>query len=218
MGRRRFPFPRPAGPGRTDGCLTETIIYRPRSYLEPLPFEVLFPHAQPLEVELGAGDGSFILQWAALHPERNFLAVERLLGRLRKIEKKGTRAGLMNLRGLRIEAGYFTEYLLPPDSVTAFHIYFPDPWPKLRHRKNRLINSRFAAILRQKLCVGGTAYLRTDDLDYFEQMMTVFGACEQFAEVRTPAPLAEVTTDFEREFNARGIQTQRAAFRRTASP
>ena len=197
-------------------ALPETIIYRPSSYLERLELETMFPETQPLEVELGAGDGSFILQWAMLHPNRNFLAVERLLGRLRKIEKKGARAGLKNLRGMRIEAGYFTEYLLPPGAVSAFHIYFPDPWPKKRHRKNRLINGPFVEILRHTLVPGGDVYLRTDDDDYFQQMIDVFGANRQFEKIETPAALAEVATDFEREFNARGIQTKRAAYRKTS--
>ena len=89
----------------------------------------LFPTAQPLEVVLGSGDGSFLAQYAALHPERNFLGVERLLGRLRKLERKGQRAGLRNLRCLRIEASYFLEHLVPKHSATAIHLYFPDPWP-----------------------------------------------------------------------------------------
>ena len=68
--------------------------------------------------ELGAGDGSFMAQWAGAHPERNFLAVERLLGRLRKLDRKGQRLGLRNLCVMRIEASYFLELLLPPASVT----------------------------------------------------------------------------------------------------
>src|SRR6185503_169440 len=104
------------------------IIIRPPSYVERLDVGGLFPTPQPLEVELGVGDGSFFVQWAALNPGTNFLGVERLLGRLRKIERKARRFGLINVRVLRLEAGYFAEYLLPHESVAAFHIYFPDPW------------------------------------------------------------------------------------------
>src|SRR5262245_34138140 len=91
----------------------QSIIVRPASYVERLDVAALFATPQPIEVELGAGDGSFFAQWAALNPRRNFLGVERLLGRLRKIERKARRAGLANVRALRLEAGYFTEYLLP---------------------------------------------------------------------------------------------------------
>ena len=190
------------------------IVYRPPSYVERLDLSALFPKSRPVEVELGAGDGSFILQWAAMNPERNFVAVERLLGRLMKIEKRGSRAALKNLRGIRLEASYFTERLLPGGAINAFHIYFPDPWPKLRHRANRLVNGRFTGVLKSALAPGGIVYLRTDDEDYFAQMTRVFRANSDFAFVETPERLKEVTTDFEREFTAKGIATNRAAYQR----
>ncbi len=192
----------------------ENIIIRPPSYVERLGVQGLFPQSHPVEVELGAGDGSFIAQWAALNPGTNFLAVERLLGRLRKIERKSRGAGLKNLRAIRLEASYFAAYLLPPESVSAFHIYFPDPWPKRKHRGNRLINEQFTEVLRAALRTGGIVYLRTDDADYFVQMTHSFEANDNFEAVPTPERLAAVLTDFERAFNAEGIQTNRAAYRR----
>ena len=140
--------------------------------------------------------------------------MERLLGRLQKLDRKGRRLGLQNLRGVRIESAYFLQYLLPAHVATAVHIYFPDPWPKKKHRKNRLINEAFPALARNTLASGGTVYLRTDDLDYFQQMNEVFDAAKEFVRVETPASLAEVVTDFEQFFNAQGIATQRAAFQR----
>jgi tRNA (guanine-N7-)-methyltransferase len=174
----------------------------------------MFPFIQPLEVELGSGDGSFLAQYAGLHPERNFIGVERLLGRLRKLDRKATRLGLKNVRAVRMEAAYFVERLLPLESVNALHIYFPDPWPKRRHRKHRLINERFPHLARQALADGGVVYLRTDDADYFGQMKEVFGACAFFAETPTPEALASTLTDFERGFLERGIQTLRAGYRK----
>jgi len=192
----------------------ETIIVQPASYIERLNVAALFDTPQPLEIELGAGDGSFLVQWAALNPDRNLLGVERLLGRLKKIDRKSRRARLTNVHALRLEAGYFAEYLLPRESVSAFHIYFPDPWPKRKHRQNRLINERFTEVLRAALAPGGVVYLRTDDTDYFSQMVDVFNANGNFGENSTSSRLADVLTDFEREFNAKGIQTNRAAYRR----
>jgi len=192
-----------------------SLIHRFESILEPLSLAAMFAPARPLEVELGSGDGSFLAQWARLNPQRNFLGVERLLGRLRKLDRKGLRAGLANLRLFRIEAAYFTEHLLPRGSVAALHIYFPDPWPKRKHRKNRLINEHFTGIVGQALAPGGIIYLRTDDADYFAQMTRVFGANPAFAPVETPGELAAVVTDFERNFNLRGVPTLRAAYRRT---
>ena len=196
--------------------VSTSLIYRPVSWDERLPLAEMFPIARPLEVELGSGDGSFMAKWAALWPERNFIGVERLLGRLRKLDRKGQRGGLLNLRLMRIEASYFLEYLLPLASVTALHLYFPDPWPKRKHRKNRLVNERFPELASRVLTPEGVMYLRTDDEDYFAQMLEVFAADQRFVPVETPADMMAVITDFERGFHARGVATQRAAYRLSA--
>ena len=189
-----------------------TLLLKLTSIIERLEVGILFGEARPLEVELGSGDGSFLVNYAKLHPERNFLGVERLLGRLRKLDRKALRAGLANVRGLRVESAYLVEYLLPPGSVTALHVYFPDPWPKRKHRKNRLVNARFTEIARQALAPGGVIYLRTDDEDYFSQMVKEFAANPAFRLVETPGELSGVVTDFERNFLARGVPTLRAAY------
>ena len=190
-----------------------SLLVELRSILERLEPAQLFPQSQPLEVELGSGDGSFLVAYAKLHPERNFIGVERLLGRIRKTDRKGRRAGLTNLRGVRIESTYFLEYLLPAHAAAAIHVYFPDPWPKRKHRRHRLINERFTELARRALAPGGVVYLRTDDADYFAQMTAVFAASPHFHAVETPAELSAVTTDFERGFNTQGIATNRGAYR-----
>ncbi|MGC3956411.1 MAG: tRNA (guanosine(46)-N7)-methyltransferase TrmB [Verrucomicrobiota bacterium] len=192
----------------------QPLIYELPSILERLDLAKLFPHPQPLEVELGCGDASFLAEYARQNPATNFLGVERLLGRVKKVERKGRRLGLTNICGVRIESAYLLEYLLPPHCATALHIYFPDPWPKKKHRKFRLINERFPTLARQALQPSGIVYLRTDDLDYFQQMTEVFAADKSFKPVETPANLAVVVTDFERDFNAEGIPTNRAAYQR----
>jgi tRNA (guanine-N7-)-methyltransferase len=189
-----------------------TLLLKLTSIIERLEPGRIFADAQLLEVELGSGDGSFLVNYARLHPGRNFLGVERLLGRLRKLDRKALRAGLTNLRGLRVESAYFLEYLLPRESVMALHVYFPDPWPKRKHRKNRLVNARFTEIARQVLAPGGVIYLRTDDEDYFTQMVKEFAANPAFQLVETPGELSAVVTDFERNFLARGVPTLRAAY------
>jgi tRNA (guanine-N7-)-methyltransferase len=189
-----------------------SILYDLASILERIEPAGLFRKDQPLEVELGAGDGSFLVEYSQRHPERNFIATERLLGRVRKLERKGRQARLQNLRAIRIESSYFLQYLLRPRSVAALHIYFPDPWPKRRHRRHRLINEEFPALARQALAPEGSMYLRTDDRAYFDQIMGVFGDSPLFHHRDTPGELAAVLTDFEKEFQARGIPTLHAAF------
>ena len=188
------------------------LLYEIPSILQRIDLKNLFPKEQLLDVELGSGDGSFLAEYARRHPNRNFIGVERLMGRLRKLEKKGRRSGLSNLRGVRIESSYFVEYLLPGKSVEAFHIYFPDPWPKRKHRRHRLISERFPELAHQALRHGGKVYLRTDDRDYFEQMVSVFAAAPAFEKIETPVELSELLTDFEKDFRAKGVETLRAAY------
>ena len=193
----------------------KSLIFKIDSIIERIDPATLFPRLQPLEIELGSGDGTFLVNYARLHPERNFIGVERLLGRLRKMERKGQRAGLTNLRGIRIESSYFLQFLLPGRSAAALHVYFPDPWPKRKHWRHRLINERFPKLAQQALGRAGQVFLRTDDEDYFEQMRAVFGACTGFEEIDAPAELIAQGTDFEREFEQRGIRIRRAAYQKT---
>lgn len=207
--------PSPVATKGTTGAANPSLIYPLASILERLELGSLFAKPQPLEVELGSGDASFLVAYAGRHRERNFIGVERLLGRLQKLDRKGRRAGLTNLRGVRIESSYFLEYLLPPATAAALHVYFPDPWPKLKHHRRRLVNDRFPTLARQALAPGGSVYLRTDDEDYFAQMTDVFAACPDFRPGQTPEELAGLLTDFEQDFLARGVVTRRAAFELT---
>jgi len=189
-----------------------SLLYHLPSILQRIELTNIFPKAQPVEVELGSGDGSFLVEYAALHPEHNFIGVERLLGRIRKMDRKGRRLELTNLLGMRIESSYFLEYLLPAKSAMALHVYFPDPWPKQKHRRHRLINERFPTLARQALEPGGMVYLRTDDQNYLGQIIELFAASPQFRPMATPGELVQLRTDFEKDFEAQGIKTLRAAY------
>ena len=191
----------------------ESLLHPITSAVEPIGLAELFPVEQPLELELGCGDGSFTLQYAQANPGRNIVALERLLGRITKLDRKGHRAGLKNLRLLRAEAAYVLEYLLPAVLLDAIHVYFPDPWPKKRHQKNRLLSEPFPPLAKRLLREGGIVYLRTDSIEYFEQMLEVFGGADGFEAVDTPEPMKQIVTDFEQEFNAQGIPTNYAAYR-----
>ena len=149
---------RPAEPGE--------II--PEDYFRRLTPAELFTTGAPLEVDLGCGNGSFALEMAQQFPDRNFLAVERLLGRVRKICKRASETGLKNLRVLRLEARYTVEWLLPHASVSRLHLLFPDPWPKAKHHRRRLVQRDFLHALRKVLVPGGEFLFKTDHEDYFE--------------------------------------------------
>jgi tRNA (guanine-N7-)-methyltransferase len=188
------------------------LLHELTSILEPFAWDRLYAVTRAVEVELGCGDGGFLVEAARAHPHLNYLGIERLLGRIRKVDRKGRRLGLDNLRAVRIEAAYCLQYLLPALSVRALHVYFPDPWPKAKHQRHRLINTSFPGLARRVLVSGGRVYLRTDDEAYYRQMRAVFGADPGFREVTTPSGLAGITTDFEREYVAAGRAIFRAAY------
>ena len=189
------------------------LLHDFQSITEPLCLEELFPAVQPAELEIGCGDGGFLFQMAQQHPDRNFLGVERLLGRIRKLSKKGQNASLTNLRLLRLEERYVMKYLLPEKAFEAIHVYFPDPWPKDRHARHRRVDEEFPQNAAHLLKRGGVVHLRTDDAVYFKQMQTFFGTNGGYVEEKTPTELAARVTEFETEFNAQGKNTNRASWR-----
>lgn len=172
--------------------------------LEPYDWGHLFGNSRPVEVELGAGDGGFIREMARRHPERNFFAVERLLGRARKIARRVEGEPLPNLKVLRLESGYFLQRLCPPGSVRVLHIMFPDPWPKKRHHRRRLIQPEFLAHARACLAPGGELRFTTDHAEYFEWAMEQWRAAPGWVDGGAWDAAEDPRTDFERLFQAEG--------------
>lgn len=188
------------------------IIHQPCNIQEPLDFSRLFAEPNPVELELGSGDGGFILHAATSNPNHNFLAVERLLGRLRKIERAGIAGNLSNLRAMRIEISYLMRFLIPASSIHAIHVYFPDPWPKKRHSRHRLFRPHFTRWAARVLKAGGIIYMRTDDVPYFDQLKYTFSGDPEFIPCETPPDLASFRTEFEQQWNSMGIPTNYAAY------
>lgn len=140
----------------------------PDDYFGELDLSRHYTADQPLEVDLGCGDGRFVLGMAEHHPDRNFLAVERLLGRVRKVCRGAKKRGLENLRVLRLESLYTLEWLLPPASVSRLHLLCPDPWPKAKHHRRRLFQKPFLDAVCRVLEPGGELLFKTDHEEYFE--------------------------------------------------
>ena len=194
----------------TTAAATPTNIHTPPNWLDPIDWAAVFASAQPIEVDVGCGKGAFLLWAAQARPDHNFLGIERLLLRLRKVDKKARRRGLMNVRFIRLEAGYFISKLIPTASVVAYHIYFPDPWPKRRHWPKRLVNAAIASDLWRTLEPGGAVNMATDHQQYFEQMERVMAAMPEFRQEPPLSLPAEAQTDFEKEFLAAGRPVYRA--------
>jgi tRNA (guanine-N7-)-methyltransferase len=158
---------RPAMPGE----------FVPADYFRRLERHELCHDGRPLEVDLGCGDGSFLVAMAGQFPERDFLGVERLLGRARKVGKKLVRNRLTNGRVLRLESRYAVEWLLPAASVARLHLLCPDPWPKVRHHRRRLVQPEFLAAVGRVLVPGGEFLFMTDHQEYFEWVGEKVAAC-----------------------------------------
>jgi len=151
--------------------VAEKSEFMPADYFRRHSADDIFGNDHPLEIDLGCGDGSFLIEMAQHYPERNFLGIERLLGRVRGVCKRIQELGLDNVMVLRLESQYTLEYLLAPASVSRLHLLCPDPWPKARHHKRRLVQQEFLHILQKTLSPNGEFLFKTDHLDYYEWVL-----------------------------------------------
>jgi tRNA (guanine-N7-)-methyltransferase len=178
------------------------IPQRRDSLTDRLDLENIFGRNAPLHVDLGCGDGSFICALAQRIPAKNFLGIERLLGRIRSATRKA--ASLPNVRLLRMESSYAVRYLLPAESVETFYLLFPDPWPKRRHWRRRIVTGDFLCAISQALVEDGTFRIATDQRDYFEKMKEMARANSNFA-IIDPTVSDLPLTKFEKKFRAQSI-------------
>jgi tRNA (guanine-N7-)-methyltransferase len=185
----------------------------PANCFAPLDLEEIYGRQAHIEVDLGCGDGSFLAALAGAYPDRDFLGIERLLGRVRSACGKIERNGLKNARVLQFEISYALERLLPENSVTSFHLLFPDPWPKRRHSPRRLVSEKFLALLHRALAANGTVRIATDDTDYFRQIARLVSQLSLFA-VISDAVLATAMSKFEKQFTLDGVKIHRLALRK----
>ena len=162
--------------------MSDSAIFTPTDYFRVQELNEIFENAaKPLEIDLGCGDGDFLVGMAEHFPERNFLGVERLIGRIEKTEKAIKQRGLTNARVLRLESLYTIAWLLPEHSVSKLHLLCPDPWPKKKHEERRLVRMpAFHEALKRVLIPDGEFLLKTDDTPYFENALESIGARTDF--------------------------------------
>jgi tRNA (guanine-N7-)-methyltransferase len=187
----------------------------PADCFASLDLRAVYGRDGPIEVDLGCGDGAFLVRIATDNPDKDFLGIERLPGRVRTACRKIERAGLTNVRILRSEISYTVERLLPPISIAAFHLMFPDPWPKRRHARRRLVNERFLGSLHRVLRVNGTIHIATDEAEYFRQITRMVSRSPEFGEITDPPPAPGISK-FEKHFLEREVVIHRLALRKVS--
>jgi tRNA (guanine-N7-)-methyltransferase len=193
----------------------ERAQWVPEDYFrEALISEIFSRPEAPLDLDLGCGDGTFLVELAKRHPERNFLGTERLMGRVEKVARKIVRAELNNTRILRLESHYAVRWLLPAGVVSVIYLLHPDPWPKRQHHDRRLIQAEFMDAIHRVLIDGGEMRVKTDDKPYFQWMEKVFARCPQFERLEWTEPPDWPKTDFERDFVAKGMPIYSARLRK----
>ena len=149
------------------------------SLTDRLDLDKIFKRKAPLHVDLGCGEGSFLCAMAQRMSDKNFLGIERLLNRVHTSARKG--ATLDNVRLLRVESSYAARYLLPAESVERFYLLFPDPWPKRRHHRRRMVTPDFLKSIYAALQKDGSIYIATDDADYFGKIKEIAESAPGFA-------------------------------------
>ena len=189
----------------------------PETYVAPLDLLATFGRIAPLHVDLGCGDGSFLCELAARCPQKNFLGIERLVGRVAKACRKA--AELDNVRVLNMEISYAVRYLLPEGSVETFYLLFPDPWPKRRHHRRRIVKTDFLDSIHRALVEDGSFRIATDQLDYFDQISHLARTHSGFEIVdlnASPACTEFPPSTFERRFREQNLEVYRLALRKVS--
>lgn len=166
----------------------------------PLDFAASFGRTAPTILEIGCGMGETTAAIAAAHPENNFLGIEVHAPGVGSLLKEIATRELANLRVIRHDAVEVLRDMIPPASLTGIHIYFPDPWPKKRHHKRRLIQPPLVHELALRLIPGGYLHCATDWEEYAYQMLEVLSAeplLRNSAQGFAPRPAWRPQTKFE---------------------
>lgn len=151
------------------------------------------------EVEIGCGNGHFLAAYAAGRPETMLIGIDIKEKRCRKAREKAEKRGLVNISIVQIAAESFLRDLAPR-SVDAFHIYFPDPWPKSRHRKRRFFTMESLRQMHAGLREGGRLFFGTDFFDYYIQAKVIVALHEGFHITEEPAPDAVLGSLYGQRF------------------
>ncbi len=190
---------------RTPRPLDSALAIPPPEEPAALDLPAIFGRTAPLQVDLGCGDGSFLVSLAERQPEQDFLGVERLFRRSGSACRRADRMELRNVRILREEVDERLSAWLGAERVRCFHLLFPDPWPKRRHHRRRLLQPPLLRGLHHSLEANGEVRFRTDDRPYFERVQSIAAASAIWEMPAWEVPADYPKSAFQRRFEARGL-------------
>ena len=140
-----------------------------------LPPEKIFENINPVVLDIGFGMGSEIIDFSIKNPTKNVLGIEMYKPAIGNLLKNIYEKNIKNIKIIEYDAYCVLNYMIPDESIDEIHIYFPDPWPKKKHVKRRLLNIKFAEIIARKLKNSGEIKCATDNNDYAEQIVSALG-------------------------------------------
>ena len=178
-----------------------------------LDFLQLFRNQNPVVVEIGSGKGRFLIASALEQPDVNFIGIEKSLHYYRVIRERVGKRGLPNVRLINHDAFLVLQKMFDDNSVSELHIYFPDPWPRKREQKRRIIRPDALAEMRRVLAPGGSGIYVTDHREYFEAAAPLIA---QFfdSETRIPGPDDPPRTNYEAKYRAEGREIFEVRFKK----
>ena len=167
----------------------------------PLDFPTVFGRAAPVVVEVGSGMGETTARIARENPGVDYLAIEVHAPGVGSLLKRLAEESIGNVRVIQHDAVEVLRDMVPPGSLAGIHVFFPDPWPKKRHHKRRLVQEPFARLAAERLAPGGYIHVATDWQEYAEhvlQVLTLEKLLANTAENYAPRPATRPETKFER--------------------
>lgn len=192
----------------------DSLVINPRETgLGRVDLSELFGNDHPVVLEIGSGKGRFLIASAAEQPGVNFIGIEKSLHYHRVILERVAKRALRNVRLINYDAFPVLRDMLADASLREIHIYFPDPWPRKREQKRRIIRAEALEQMRRVLAPGGSGIYVTDHREYFEAAAPLIA--EVFdAERRVPGPSDPPRTNYEAKYREEGRPIYEVRFRR----
>jgi tRNA (guanine-N7-)-methyltransferase len=196
----------------------------PEEAVESLDWEAIFGADGPVEIEIGIGKGRFLLASAAARPDVSHLGVEWANKYLRFAESRAWKRGLSNVRFARVDAREMVHRAVPSNSVSAYYVFYPDPWPKKRHNKRRFLQLETAHHLARTLVPGGKLHVSTDHEDYWREIEPLLDGHRAFERLPGfggedfPLPTDQPLTNYELKYLREGRKRHRGSWKRNEVP